>query len=141
MFATFRHPAQAYRQIEVETGLQTADPHRLIVLLYDGAIGAIAQAKSALATRDTAAKGKAVTKAIQIVDEGLKAAVDARAGGEVAQNLRDLYDYMTRRLVEGNLANDARAFDEVSGLLADLRDTWQAIAPVEARTPTLQAVG
>lgn len=141
MFATFRHPAQAYRQIEVETGLQTADPHRLIVLLYDGAIGAIAQAKSALATHDTAAKGKAVTKAIQIVDEGLKAAVDAKAGGEVAQNLRDLYDYMTRRLVEGNLSNDFRAFDEVSGLLADLRDTWQAIAPVEARTPTLQAVG
>jgi flagellar protein FliS len=139
MFAPYRNPSQTYRNIDVETGLANADPHRLIVLLYDGAIAAIAQAKGHMAKHEVAAKGKSIGKAIQIVDEGLKAAVDVKAGGTLALNLRELYDYMVRRLVHANLKNDAGALDEVSRLLNELRDAWLAIAPVRAEAQPMPA--
>ncbi len=127
MFAAYRSPAAAYRTLSVETALTDADPHRMIAMLYDGALQAVARARVALAKRDISARGAAITQAIRIVDEGLKASLDPR-GGEIAANLRNLYVYMTKRLLEANLHADDEALQEVVRLLDTLRDGWKGIA-------------
>ncbi|MCL4760993.1 MAG: flagellar export chaperone FliS, partial [Burkholderiales bacterium] len=118
MFAS--RAAQAYSQIGVETGVAAASPHQLIVMLYDGALDAIAQARGHLAAGRIADKGRALTRAIAIVDEGLRACLDP-AGGEIAAHLAELYAYMCRRLLLAGANNDAAALDEVTALLAELR--------------------
>lgn len=128
MFAAYRTPAAAYRHLAVETALTDANPHRMIEMLYDGAVESVARARSALASRDIPGRGAAISKAIRIIDEGLKASLDAR-GGEIARNLRDLYVYMTHRLLEANLNADDEALQEVGRLLDTLRDGWKGIAP------------
>ncbi|SRR5690606_11946923 len=136
MFASPRSPASAvassaftssYRNLELETSVAQADPHRLIEMLFDGAAAAIAQARTALHEGRTAAKGEATGRAIRILDEGLKASLDPR-GGELAANLKALYEYMTHRLLAANLSNDDAKYAEVSGMLDQLRDAWKRIA-------------
>ncbi len=119
----------AYRKVEVETGVTAADPHQLILMLYDGALAAIKQAAVHMAAGRVAEKGKALTQALRLVDEGLKGGVDRKAGGALAFRLLDLYDYMTMRLLQANLRNDRNALDEVARLLADLREAWAQIRP------------
>ena len=127
--------ARAYAQNEASGGVEAADSHRLILMLYDGAIAAAHQGIAHLRGRDVPAKCAAVGKALRIVDEGLRAAVDRNAGGELASRLLDLYDYMTMRLLQANLRNDAAALDEVARLLSDLRSAWAQIRPAApART-------
>jgi len=92
----------------------------------------MAQAKGALIAKQIEAKCAAITKAVRIVDEGLKAGLDLRAGGELAQHLGDLYGYITMRLTQGNLRNDIKALDECVMLLTPIRDAWVAIAPADA---------
>jgi len=128
MFAPYRSLATSYRNLDLETSVQGATPHKLVALLYDGAIGAILRARAALHGGDVAGKGKAISHAIRIVDEGLKASLDPRAG-ELAVNLRDLYDYMARRLLAANLHNDEQALQEVATLLSQLRAGWAGISP------------
>lgn len=127
MFAAYRTPAAAYRTLAVETALNDADPHRMIAMLYDGAIEAVGRARTALAKRDIAGRGAAIGKAIRIVDEGLKASLDDR-GGEITVNLRNLYVYISKRLLEANLHADDEALQEVHRLLDTLRDGWKGIA-------------
>ncbi len=81
-------------------------------------------------------KGNAISKAIRIIDDGLKASLDKQVGGEIATNLDALYDYMSRRLLEANIKNDPAILEEVRGLLADLRDTWNQIGGNPAATNT-----
>jgi len=83
MFAPFRNPTQAYRQLGTETAVSDANPHRLIDMLFEGASEFIAKADDAIVRRDLATKGESITRAIRIVDEGLNAALDMSAG-EVA---------------------------------------------------------
>ncbi|MCL4747846.1 MAG: flagellar export chaperone FliS [Burkholderiaceae bacterium] len=128
MFAPYRSHASAYRQVDVETSLEDASPHRMIEMLYDGSIAAIRRAIAAIARGDVAARGEAVGRAIRIIDEGLKASLDSRAG-EVAERLRSLYDYIGRRLLAGSMNNDARALEEAIDLIDELRDAWSQIAP------------
>lgn len=118
--------AQAYSQVGVETGVAAASPNRLIVMLYDGAIEAIAQARAHLAAGRVADKGHALSRAIAIIDEGLRACLDP-AGGEIAAHLAELYGYMCRRLLLAGAKNDAATLDEVVTLLAELRGAWASI--------------
>jgi flagellar protein FliS len=117
----------AYANVGLETGIASASPHKLIVMLYDGALVALLSAKTNIAAGNIAAKGSAISKAISIIDNGLRASLDKNAGGEIAANLDALYDYMSRRLLHANLKNDVTIIDEVHGLLADLRGAWVAI--------------
>jgi len=136
MFSTARRPIDAYAQVGVETGVASADPHRLILMLFDGTLAAIAAAKLAMARGEVEAKGSAITKAIAIVDGGLKASLDVRAGGALAERLAELYDYMLRQLLAANLRNDMTLLDEVARLLQELRGAWAQIGnrtPPEAR--------
>jgi flagellar protein FliS len=127
MFAPYKTAAASYRALDVQTMVDAADPHRLVEMLYDGAIMQIGKARFALSKQEIAAKGEATTHAIRIIDEGLKAALDLRAG-DVARNLDALYDYMSRTLVSANLKNSDARYAEVEKLLTDLRDAWRAIA-------------
>lgn len=118
---------KAYTKIGVESSVDTADPHKLISMLYQGALLAIANAKTGILRKDIAGKGAAISKAIAIIDEGLNACLDKNAGGELAHNLSSLYDYMNMRLITANLKNDLAALDEVARLLTDLKGAWESI--------------
>jgi flagellar protein FliS len=122
------HAAQAYARIGLETGVAAASPQRLIVMLYDGAIAGIGEARSHMVEGRTAAKGRALGKTISIIDEGLKAALDTSQGGAIAQQLMDLYDYIGRRLLLANLRSDVALLDEASRLLTELRGAWASLA-------------
>ena len=119
----------AYVSNGLESSVTAADPHKLILLLYQGALLAISSARNQILRKETAAKGASISKAITIIDEGLKASLDKNAGGELAQNLSALYDYMNQRLLIANLKNDTSVLDEVSRLLAELKGAWESIRP------------
>jgi flagellar protein FliS len=93
-------------------------------MLFDGALLAINSAAISMANGDIAAKGSSISKAIEIVTFGLKASLDGEAGGELALRLGALYDYMCQRMFFANASNNGAALNEVSGLLADLREAW-----------------
>lgn len=121
---------KAYAKVGVESGVAAADPHKLISMLYQGALLAIANAKNGMLRKDIAAKGVAISKAISIIDEGLNASLDKEVGGELARNLSSLYEYMGVRLITANLNNDLAILDEVSNLLTDLKQAWDSIRPL-----------
>lgn len=127
MNAAARNAVDAYHHVGVDVSIKTASPHRLILLLYDGAIKAIGKAQFYMKTQNVAEKGVAISKAIAIIDEGLKCSLDAKAGGDLADNLSALYEYMCHRLMQANLKNDTQALDEVTRLLVDLRGAWASI--------------
>ena len=127
MFGTMKRGVNAYANVGLETGIAAASPHQLIVMLYDGALVALLSAKTNIAANNIAAKGTAISKAITIIDNGLRASLDKDAGGEIAANLDALYDYMSRRLLHANLKNDVPAIEEVHRLLSDLREAWVQI--------------
>jgi len=129
MFAPFKSQANAYSTVHVETGVQGADSHQLVSMLLDGALTSIANAVSALERGDIPAKCKAVSKAVVIIDEGLRGALDMQAGGQVAATLQDLYSCVLLRLTRANLQNDAAMLRECSQLLSPMRDAWNSIKP------------
>ncbi len=120
--------AQAYRQMGVETGVAVASPHHLIAMLFDGFLDAVTQARGAIRTGNVVLKGRAITRAVRIVDEGLKSSLDLKGGGELATDLRALYEYVTMRLTQANLRNDESQLDECVRLIQPLRDAWSSIA-------------
>jgi flagellar secretion chaperone FliS len=126
--------AKAYQSVAVQTAVGSADPHRMTLLLYDGAIEAVRLAQAHMGTRRVAAKCEAIGKAVLIVEEGLKACVDRKVGGQLAERLVALYDYITMRLLQANLRNDRKALEEAGGLLADLRSAWAQIAPTASQS-------
>ena len=116
-----------YRNVGVESLATAATPHRLVLMLFDGACAAIAQAKGQLERHEIEAKGRSISQAISIIDGGLKASLDLKVGGEMAQNLSDLYVYIGERLFHANLKNDSAALDEAATLLEQLGDAWRSI--------------
>ena len=131
MFAPVLSPhagAGAYRQVGVVTGVGTASPHQLVLMLYDGFDEALAQAQGALRDGAIEAKCRAIGRAARIVDEGLRANLDLGAGGKLAADLRELYAYIGLRLVRANLDNDAAGIDECRRLVRPLREAWASIA-------------
>jgi flagellar protein FliS len=120
--------AQAYARIGLETGVVAASPQRLIVMLYDGALAAIADGRAHLAAGRTAEKGRALGKALSIVGDGLKASLDDKRGGVIAAQLYELYEYIERRLLQANLNDDVALLDEADALLRELRGAWATLA-------------
>jgi flagellar protein FliS len=127
MFGSMQRGVNAYAKVGLETSVISASPHKLIVMLYDGALAAIKSAASHMAAGNIADKGAAISKALDIINNGLRASLDKKAGGEIASNLDSLYVYMTERLLTANLQNKLSLLDEVQTLLADLRDAWTQI--------------
>ena len=140
MFATLNSPAAAYRQAGVESKTDTATAHELVLMLFDGALVSIASAAHNMRTGNIAAKGESISKAIEIIENGLKASLDHRTGGELAERLGALYEYMGNRLLHANLRNDKAALEEVSSLLRELKSAWEEISKdSDAVSPTKAA--
>ncbi len=136
MFGSMKNGASAYAKVGVETGVLAASPHRLIVMLFEGAETALRTALVQMAARDIPAKGRSISKAINIIDNGLRASLDTKAGGEIAGNLEALYEYMNNRLLQANLNNSEEMVQEVLKLLGELKGAWESIAPPTATVPS-----
>jgi flagellar protein FliS len=142
MFGSMKSGANAYAKVGVETGVMAADPHKLIVMLFEGAETALRLARQQMADGDVPAKGRSISKAINIIDNGLRASLDKKAGGEIAANLEALYEYMVERLLHANLNNSSDMLQEVLSLLGELRSAWESIAPGNPAKPeTAPAAG
>lgn len=115
-----------YNQVGITSGVEQASPHRLIQMLMNGAIEKVAKAKGYMERNEISKKGGHISWAISII-EGLRASLDKDAGGEIADNLDDLYDYMIRRLVRSNTENDPDMLDEVVSLLRLVKGAWDHI--------------
>ncbi len=118
-----------YTKVGLESGVTAADPHRLILMLFEGALKAIGNAKSEMQRKEIAAKGKSISHAIRIIGEGLDASLNKTAGGALAQDLSALYAYMISRLFDANLKNDTATLDEVTRMLSELKAAWSDIRP------------
>ncbi|WP_374338130.1 flagellar export chaperone FliS [Methyloversatilis sp.] len=127
MFASLSNPRQAYAKIGTETMVESADPHQLILMLFEGAMMSVATACHQLEMGDVSGKGHSISRAIDIIGNGLKVSLDMGAGGELAQRLQALYDYMCVRLLHANSRNDKAALEEVSHLLGELKGAWEEI--------------
>lgn len=115
-----------YKSVDVQSGITDATPHQLVAMLLSGALDRVASAKGAIFRGETSRKGELVSSAIAIIDN-LRASLDHSSGGEISTNLASLYDYMEQRLVQANLASDATQLDEVSLLLAEIKQGWESI--------------
>lgn len=121
----FSNPITAYRQVDLESDIRGADPHRLIVLLFDGAEAALQQALVQLEANDIVGKSTSLTKAIEIILSGLSASLNIEEGGPLAHNLKALYDYMASRLMHANIRKDPAAIREVQHLLGEISGAWR----------------
>jgi flagellar protein FliS len=126
-FAGVRNALDQYSQNAVQTGIESASPHRLIQMLMEGALDKIAAARGHMERGEIQPKGQQIGSAISIL-EGLKSSLDKEKGGDIAQNLEDLYLYMERRLLEAHRSNDPSLLDEVSDLMKQIKEAWDAIA-------------
>ncbi|WP_422730765.1 flagellar export chaperone FliS [Onishia taeanensis] len=125
--AAYGKGAKAYARVGVESSVMSASPHQLITMLFDGAQTSIRTARIHMLDGNISEKGKAISKALDIVNNGLQAALDAEKGGEVADRLWSLYDYIARLLLEANLRNDPERLDEASRLLENIGSAWREI--------------
>ncbi len=117
-----------YRKVSAQGSVIDADPHRVIHLLLNGALDRLAQARGHMQRGEAAAKSEEIGKALGIV-EGLKLNLDTERGGEIANNLNDLYDYIMGVLLKANLENNVSLIDEVGSLLREVEAAWAEIAP------------
>jgi len=115
-----------YGKVSVQSGASYATPHRLIAMLLEGALEKISSAKGYMQRNEIANKGNYISWAISII-EGLRLSLDNEKGGELAENLDSLYEYMERRLVEANAKNDSQMLDEVTELLTTIKSAWTQI--------------
>ena len=119
---------QAYAKIEVESAVMSASQQQLVIMLFDGALSALVRARLFLQDGNIPAKGLALSKAINIIENGLKVGLVDNNGDELTQNLIALYAYMVRRLLHANVNNDASAIKEVETLLRNIADGWKKVA-------------
>lgn len=124
---TYTHGASAYARVGVESGVMSADPHKLIVMLFDGAQASIRAARIHMQDGNIAEKGKSISKALDIINNGLSAALDQEKGGEIAERLGSLYDYIARLLLTANLRNDEESLNQAERLLEDVASAWREI--------------
>lgn len=133
-----QHALGQYNKTAVQGSIESASPHRLIQMLLEGALEKVARAKGCMQRGEIRAKGQQIGWAISIL-EGLKASLNKAEGGEIAQNLEDLYIYMERRLIEANRENDTAILDEVVGLLRQIKEAWDAIGEQVSGLPLGQS--
>lgn len=129
---TMGNEVSHYSQVNNYTGVAGADPYQLVQLLLDGALGKIAVAKGFMERGETGRKGEVIGQAISIIG-GLRSSLNLSAGGEIAVNLDNIYEYVERQLVQANLKNDVAIIGEVVTLLREIKAAWESI-PVNQRS-------
>ena len=139
MYSAMNNAVSAYQRIGVETGVESADPHKLILMLFEGAQEALAKARMHMQHNEIAEKGQMISKAIMIIDHGLKASLDMNAGGDLAIKLQALYDYMAHRLLVANIQNNTEIVNEVNKLLSELHGAWKEIGQFSGTQTAIKA--
>ncbi|MCT4714426.1 flagellar export chaperone FliS [Enterobacteriaceae bacterium H18W14] len=124
---------QAYAKIGVESAVMSASQQQLVTMLFDGALSALVRARLFLQDGNLEGKGLSLSKAINIIENGLKTGIDETSSDELTQNLFALYAYMVRRLLQANLRNDVSAIEEVENLLRNIADAWKDVAQTPNR--------
>ena len=119
---------QAYAKIGVESAVMSANPHQLVNMLFEGALSALVRARLFMQDGNIEGKSLSLSKAINIIENGLKQGLEEESGDELTTNLISLYAYMVRRLLQANLRNDVEAIVEVEALLRNIADAWKEIA-------------
>jgi len=119
----------AYQAVQVDAAVLGASPHELIAKLLSKAISSIGEAKGYMLNNDIPNKSGQIKIAISIISDGLRGSLDMDAGGEIADNLDALYEYMLQRLMTGHAKNDPAALDEVNTLLREIKSGWDGIKP------------
>ena len=122
----------AYRQVGVQSMVDSASPQQLIKMLFDGLLASINAARGAIERGDINEKVRHIGKAVRILQEGLLGALDREKGGELAGNLASLYEYCTTRLTLANARNDASMVVEVAGLVSTVAQGWNEITNAPA---------
>jgi flagellar protein FliS len=135
MFGSSRFGAARYQTTHVETGVLDADPHALIVMLFEGARLQVGRALFACDQKDTFLQGLSTGNAIAIISEGLNNSLSWKADALMADRLSALYEYMVFRLSEANSSGRREGFQEVDKLLAELESAWRAIKPKREAAP------
>ena len=124
---------QAYAKIGVESAVMSASQQQLMVMLFDGALSALVRARLFMQDGNVEGKGNSISRAINIIESGLKQGLDDNSNDELAQNLMGLYSYMVRRLLKANLHNDVTAIEEVETLLRNIADAWKEVVQAPAQ--------
>lgn len=132
MFGSVQSGANAYAKVGMETGVVAANPHKLIVMLFEGAQIALTSALQHMQAGNIPERGKALSKAIAIIENGLRASLDKTVGGQIVLNLDALYEYMNNQLLLANLNSQPELIQEVQALLHDIQGAWEEIAPKSA---------
>lgn len=127
-----------YASVNIQTGVDDASPHRLIQMLMEGALSTITVAKTSIKQNHVAKKGESIGRAISIIG-GLRDSLDFDVNSEIANNLDNLYEYMTFQLLQANINNDVAILDEVSTLLLQIKQAWDAVPEVEQLNKTANA--
>lgn len=129
-----RHTAYGAASLEAE--IMTASQHKMTLMLFDGALKAMRKMAFNIREQDTEEKGKAVKKALDIIGNGLRASLDLAAGGEVAERLDIVYQYIEQKLLESHLKNNADEVDQLIDMLKGIRDAWEEIDPDRSESNT-----
>ncbi|EHQ8074328.1 flagellar export chaperone FliS [Escherichia coli] len=116
---------QAYAQIGVESAVMSASQQQLVTMLFDGVLSALLRARLFMQDNNQQGKGVSLSKAINIIENGLRVSLDEESKDELTQNLIALYSYMVRRLLQANLRNDVSAVEEVETLMRNIADAWK----------------
>lgn len=120
--------ANAYRQVGAHSGVENASPHALIQMLFEGLFQSLNAARGAMERGEIEEKGRHLGKAVRILQEGLAAGLDLDKGGELAGNLKLLYDYSVKQLTHANVHNDVGLVEEVIGVLQPVAQGWKEMA-------------
>jgi flagellar protein FliS len=134
MFGSIKPGANAYAKVDIDTGALAASPHKLTTMLFDAALLALVMAQHHMKANEIEKKGKAISRAIMMIESGLRASLDKKAGGAIADNLDALYEYMGQQLLTANIKNQPELLVEVHGLLTNLRSAWLEIDPAAPAT-------
>lgn len=127
--------ASAYKTVGAQSSVDGADAHQLIVLVFDGLLQAVNAARGALTRGEVAVKGEQIQRAVRLLEEGLKGGLDMARGGELASQLRALYDYCIERLTQANLRNDGEALAEVVRLVTPVAEGWKEMGRLRSVQP------
>ena len=129
----------AYGDVKVTTGVSSANGVQLIQMLFDGLLESLAATKGHIQNGAIVEKGKSIARASRIVI-GLQGALDFERGGDLANNLNELYGYVTRRVLHVNARNDLDALEEIFGLMNEIRTAWEGVPDLIPASPRASAL-
>jgi len=129
MNRAFQKGMSAYRDVGIKTRSAANDQHQLVAMMFDGLLESVTRAKGAVLKGDIPTKVAEIGRAISILQEALLTSLDLKNGGELANNLQNLYEYCVVRLTEANARNSVNALDEVAQLIKTVADAWEQMRP------------